>query len=132
MSNERRLEGQKATLKRDDNGLRAVTCMELLKDVLHVHLDGVFGDEEQLCGFLVALSLGDKGKDFNLAFTERTRAYVAREFFGGLGRERFAAGDYVAKLLGEGSTFDALEQITASSGGLWLHGQMRLPGPRSG
>ena len=33
---------------RDRNGLRAVAGAELVRDVLHVNLDGLFGDRELL------------------------------------------------------------------------------------
>src|SRR5260370_5272362 len=63
--------------------LEAVGDAELVKDIVQVILDGLFGDKKLFANFLVAEALGDELNDFFLAVAEQ-RLFAARPGFAGL------------------------------------------------
>src|SRR5258708_4136631 len=71
----------------------AVGDAELIKDVVQMVFDGLFGDEELFADFLVAKTLSDKLHDFFLAVAEQ-RLFTARPGFAGLGKRLHDLGGH--------------------------------------
>src|SRR5262245_4383617 len=111
-----RLELDDAAPEGDGHRLRAVAGSELAHDVLDVHLDRLFGDEEALGDVAVAVAAGDMPEDFYLARRQRLVAQVLgkprRDLRGDALLARVDLADGLQQLLGRG----ALEQISTRAG----------------
>jgi len=72
-----------AVVNRVQRQFEAVGDTELVKDIVQVIFDGLFGDKKLFANFLVAETLGDELNDFFLAVAEQ-RLFAARPGFAGL------------------------------------------------
>ena len=73
--------------------LEAVGHAELVKNVVQMVLDGLFGDEELFAYFFVAKALRDELDNFFFAVAEQ-RLFAARPGFGGLGKRLHDLGGH--------------------------------------
>src|SRR5688572_13690242 len=70
-----------------DNGLRTITQLELVKDVLHVGLHRALGQNKVVRDLPVGAAPCDELQDFSLPIGQRFQAHGVRSLRGCLGRE---------------------------------------------
>ncbi len=99
----------------DSDCLGAITCTELLHDVLNMSLHCLLRDEKERCDVAVSISCGDLLKDFNLSFAQRFPPKVLHELSCDLGRDVFLSGIHLADHIYELFSGHALEHVALRS-----------------
>src|SRR5262249_18702433 len=96
--------------------LRAITGAQLLHNMLDVHLDGLFGDEESFGDVAIAIAVGDMLENLDLTLGQGIIAEVLGEMGGNLRRNPLLAFMNLADYFDQLFRRHTLEQVAARAG----------------
>ncbi|CEE69641.1 conserved hypothetical protein [Xanthomonas citri pv. citri] len=110
------LQRQDPAPQRDGDRMGAIAHAELAQDVLHMCLDGFFGDAQGTADLLVGAAGSDQVQHFGLAGGQGIIEHMGGDIFGHRGRHMPAlAAAHVADGVDQLTAQRALEQVTAGA-----------------